>query len=319
MVSLKYAGYAVGSAAQLHGFVKEVSTYDEVFPLTEIGSTIGFYRYKEAPANAEQEQVKFFNGDIVIDPKLEPDLEACWRGLLLVAEFRQILLCSVMGMGAAYLERRIVPVVNICGADINPDLIKQIILSPFGIPEDGYRDIFYKDRKKSGLAFDQDIIPVVVDLITNDKTSLGFEWSGNGYYIGGIGQCYAPLFVISKTPYFKHTHIHIPMDKGFLDNTPEYREVAEISWYSSLHEMLYTVREQLVSTAGQLSCYIGTNLCSRTKFAVEFREDLISALEEQGFPYTNEAVDNIDVLGDKMRNIISSVFELERVPTSKKR
>jgi hypothetical protein len=88
VVTLKYSGYDIGVAAQMHGFVKAVSTY-KLFMSAEIGSSIGFFRCVDVDSETRQERVKFFNGDFIIDSKQESELEDCWRSLLTVKEFRQ--------------------------------------------------------------------------------------------------------------------------------------------------------------------------------------------------------------------------------------
>jgi hypothetical protein len=248
----------------------------------------------------------FYNGEYTAPDIMPEGLEICLNNLLYTKQFKQILLCSMLGLGAAYLGKSIVPVINIFGTGLGSEFVKTLILSPFGKPGKGYRDIFCKEKSDSMLAFDRDIIPVVADLYTYGDRDLGFEWSGDGYYLEGHGQFHAPLFIISRTPYFKDIHIPIEIPLGIMVGKNHFYDYGVDIQY----EEITKYAEMLSAYVGQLSFYIARQLCANN-ITADYKSKLSEMMDLSDYRYDEEKRCMIDALGYAMQNIMMSMFSFK--------
>jgi len=302
MTKLRYMGFDIGSASQMHGFIKKMCMHKGIKP-TSIGASTGF-------AKTKNNETVFFNGEYTADKNMPNDLTKCLNRLLEVRQFKQILVCSVIGMFASYLKIRVTPIINIWGTGLNSSFLKALILSPFDNSLDGYRDIFCKDSSASKLSTERDIIPVIVDLRTYGDRDYGYDQSGDGYYLNGHGQFHAPLFIISESPCFKDVHISIEIPKD-ISFERVYFDTFSVQAVDLLYTEIKRLQSILLKHQGLLSLYIGRKLCSSNTdslYAKYFEE----IMDERDFSFDEEKGGMTDALGLTIQDVLKTLFKFSK-------
>lgn len=303
MVELKYSGYRIEHASTMQAYVKQRC---RKCINRSIADSIGFSMDRKLFYNCEYSPIR----------KSFDEVKRHWLDLFEISEHKKIFLCSFFGLCSSFIDETIVPMVNICGSNLDIEFLRTLILSPFGDPRKGYRDYFAKSAENGKLNSDKKIVPIIVDTITYRNMKFSCDSSDYGYYFDTLGQCYAPLFVISNKPIEKDFQIGIDIPRDVFQNDKK--------WYRKLRE----AKSAMIEHSGQLSFYIANEFIKRAEIKdpekkelankfyretnaikIMFIEELEELMNDDDFSPESEKSNRIDTVSIVLRDILNGIFD----------